>query len=313
MKRIYFVVLGALVLALAGVAVINIVQAEENSSAAATGATIAPLPPNIKDIAEKDLRQELSIKEIKGRVLCSEVGACVGDAKSSTEVLIKSAKVTEVGADLIKISIFGISYKVDIKEAKLVRNYWGGSEIDEFSVGDIINVFGYLDENDNFLIHAKTVRDVSIQKVHNVFKGVIESIDAASNTFVLQTEERGNQTVVVSSDTKIIKATSTASFSDLQVGMKVIVRGLWDKTLSKIQARLIIVGDEKSFRPFFKKAWPTKVEKLEGKIEKFTEKAETKVGESAKEIKARIEELQKKITEILEKLKTATSTAPATQ
>ena len=154
---------------------------------------------------------------------------------------------------------------------------------------------------------------------------MIESIDATSTTFVLQTEERGNQTVKVSADTKIIKSVpvvciqapcppqeTTGSFANLQVGMRVIVRGLWDKTLSLIQARVIIIGGENAVRPFFQKELKI-VPKLEAKIEKFTEKLETKIekkaGESAEAIRAKIEEIQKKIAEILKQIgQTATTT-----
>ncbi len=314
MKK-YLIVLGGAVLVASGLVIMNSVQAEE----AAGGVS-----PIIKDIAEGELRQSLSIYEIRGRIVCQALGVCPPD-KFSTEVLIKAAKATEVGSDYLKVSIFGYIYKINISGSRLVRHYWGASEIDEFSVGDIVNVFGYLDASDNYLVHAQTVRNVSVQKIHNTFKGVIESIDATSTTFVLQTEERGNQTVKVSADTKIIKSVpvvciqapcppqeTTGSFANLQVGMRVIVRGLWDKTLSLIQARVIIIGGENAVRPFFQKELKI-VPKLEAKIEKFTEKLETKIekkaGESAEAIRAKIEEIQKKIAEILKQIgQTATTT-----
>ena len=314
--RKYLSIFVGLFILLGSLTAISLALAEnENENTAAQ-----MIKPIIKDIEEKELRQELSIKEIQGRIICRELNACPG-VKPSVEVLVKAAKVTEVGADYLKISIFGITYKVDTSLSKIVRHYWGASEIDEFSVGDIVNVYGYLDEADSYLIRAKTVRNVSIQKIHNVFKGVIESIDASSTSFILKTEERGNQTVMVSGETKIIKPQPVlcvkapclpveiaGSFSDLRVGMKAIVRGLWDKALSKIQARVIVIGEEKGARPFFQKALPLKVEKLEGKIEKFIQKGERKLGESAESIRAKIEEIQRKINEILEKLRTATTT-----
>jgi len=131
-----------------------------------------PLIPNISEIKE-ELRQELSIKEIRGRVVCQAIGVCP-KAGENTEVLIKSAKVEEIGADYLKISIFGYQYKVDLVNAKIVRYGWLESHINEFSVGDIVNVWGFLDEGDKYLIHAKNVRNISIQKVHNVFRGVKE-------------------------------------------------------------------------------------------------------------------------------------------
>ncbi len=301
----------------AGTLAITANAEESNSATAGIAKAIAPIVKGIKDA---DLRQSLSIQEIQGRVICRELNACpLSEAKASTEVLIKAAKVTEVGSGYLKISIFGYNYKIDTTAAKMVRYSWGESNVDEISVGDIVNVAGYLDASDSYLVHAQTVRNVSIQKVVNVFKGAIASINASSTTFVLQTEERGNQTVVVSGDTKIIleggsvtciKApcpmmpVKVGSFSDLQVGMKVIVRGIWDKTNSTIQAQLITIGGDNDVRPFF--------QKIGGQIEKFTEKLESKIeksaGSSADAIRNKIEELQKKIADILNALKTATST-----
>ncbi|MFA4890115.1 MAG: DUF5666 domain-containing protein [Candidatus Paceibacterota bacterium] len=194
--------------------------------------------PNVKDVAKNDLRQELSIREIVGRVICQEVGNCPTD-KPSTEVLIKAAKVTSVGTDTLGVSVFSYAYTIDTKGAKIVRQFWGTSNVTEFSVGDVVNVAGSLDASNNFLVHAKTVRNVSIQAKHGVFKGTVESVNASSSSFVLKTEERGNQTVNVTADTKITKGTTTAAFADIQVGTKLLVRGIWNKALAKIQAILI--------------------------------------------------------------------------
>ena len=168
------------------------VRAEGNSAAETSGAMME-IKPNIVNVEEKDLRQELSIKENvgKGRVVCLALGVCPPSSVGATEVLMKAAKVSETGADYLKISIFGYSYKIDMASANIVRHYWGASNLDEFSAGDIVNVHGYLDGADNYLVHAKTVRNVSIQKVHNVFKGVVESVASSTSSFVMKTEERG--------------------------------------------------------------------------------------------------------------------------
>ena len=207
----------------------------------------------IKGINSAELKQQLNISEIRGRMICKELKTCSGIAdKGAIEILMKAAKVTEIGDNYLKVSIFNYAYKIDTVGANFVRHWWGQSNINEFSVGDIINAWGYLDENDTSLVHAKTIRNVSIQWMYGVFNGIIASIDSVNNTFVLKTESRGSQTIIVSSDTKIVKATSTASFGDLQVGMGVIVRGVWNKTLSKIQAQVINIPGSVEGRPFLK-------------------------------------------------------------
>lgn len=289
----YLAIFSGIVLLTSLAVFVGLAMAEENHSES----EVMSISPIIKDIPEKYLKQELSIKEIPGRVVCMGIGVCP-PSLPSTEVLIKAAKVTEIGADYLKISIFNYVYKIDISGSKIVRYEWNKSAIDEFSIGDIVNIHGYLDASDNYLVNAKTVRNVSIQKVHSVFRGIIKTIDATSMTFIIATEEAGDQMVAVNNDTKIIKQMdivcittpclpiyTTGSFGDLQVGIRVTVRGLWNKTLAKIQARVIIIGDA----PFLLK---TNEEKISGKEKE--QKEEHK--EFKKEQKEELKEIKKSDT-----------------
>lgn len=225
----------------------------------AQGGSSTGTQPIIEDLAEPDYRQALSIKESKGRNICREAGNCPERiSNASTEVNIKAAKLLEVSTTSIKVYIFGYTYTIDVEKAKIIRRFRSNSDLAEFSPGDIINVFGYLDKDNNYLVHAEIVRNMSVQRKDAAFKGTIESI-TPPDTFVMKTKERGSQTVIVSANTKIIIAGEevvcitapcpplpprTGSFSDLKVGQKVRVRGIWDRTLSRIQAKLVIVGDE---------------------------------------------------------------------
>jgi hypothetical protein len=235
-----YLIVFAVVALLAGLVVsANLANANENESGNKEKVEKAEkVKPNVKDVAKNDLRQSLSVNEIVGRVICQEVGNCSSD-KPSTEVLIKAAKVTSVGVDTLGVSVFSYAYTINTKDAKIVRQSWGSSNINEFSVGDVVNVHGYLDVSNSFIVHAKTVRNVSIQLKQGVFKGTVESVNTSSSSFVLKTEEKGSQTVNVTADTKITKGTTTATFADIQVGTKLLVRGVWNKTLAKIQAILI--------------------------------------------------------------------------
>jgi hypothetical protein len=228
---------------------------------------IKSIKPFIKNIPVEDLKQSLSIQEVEGSSLCKESDECLfSNDKFYSEVLINAAKVTDIGEKTIGVSLFGYEYKVNIEETKFVRQYWVASELDEFAVGDIINVFGYLDQSDNYLVYAKTIRNMSIQKRNTIFKGLIGSIDNVMKTFVLQTPKNGDQTVVVNSGTKIVKsepifciqmvgarcpfATSTlGAFEDLTVGEALVVRGLWSESSGKITAESIIIGFDG--RPLF--------------------------------------------------------------
>ena len=191
---------------------------------------------NITDVPKKELKQKILIEE----------------TGEGTQILIKSAQVAEISSlsggsipDLLKVKIFGQDYKIHrMPDAKVVFHSWGRSDISEFSVGDIVNAFGTLDDTDSFLVHAKTIRNVSFQFKHRAFVGEITKIPATSfatptTDFILRTLEKGEQKVIITEKTKIFEGKAQKTISDLQVGMRVMVRGLWNKTLSEIKALII--------------------------------------------------------------------------
>ena len=116
---------------------------------------------------------------------------------------------------------------------QLRRRFWGKATFDEFQVGDTLNVIGKWTDDAKTTIQARLVRDVSIQKRFGVFFGTVTSLN--SNGWVMQTVNRGNQTVTTVSTTKFTnRKEETISQSDVKVGDKVRVRGLWDKTANTI-------------------------------------------------------------------------------
>jgi len=314
-RIITFILIGFLT---AGIGIIQAQQSSETPTPTSSPttpsptiiATINPIPqlilPNIKNIDAKDLRQSLSINEIKGRFICKIVGGCPNvENKGEMEILIKAAEVTTVTNNYLTIKIFGIDYNVDVSKAKILRYQWTGAELDDFSVGDIVNIYGFLNQDDLHLIHAQTVRNISLQKHITVFGGVIQNPE--NNTFLLITEKSGNIKIVVNNDTKIIRVESVAcimiyppvncpqststiiSFSDLKDGERAIVRGEWDKTNNQSIAEQIIVGNDG--RLFFNK-------KLDLDIENIKPQNGLK-----EEIKNQIKSLQERIKELREQMR----------
>lgn len=73
--------------------------------------------------------------------------------------------------------------------------------------------------------------------------GTIESINETEGTVVLDTPRRGEVTVDINSDTTIKEDGEVASFSDLYVGAKLRVRGMWDSVSNVFTAvKVKIVG-----------------------------------------------------------------------
>ena len=268
---------------------------------------VSPMPatiiPHIKNIGDNDLKQSLSINEIKGRFICKLVGGCDNLEKGEVEILIKAAQVTGVSGGYLGIKIFGIEYRVDLSKAKLLKYQWTETALDNFAPGDLVNVYGFLDANDPNLIYAQTVRDLSLQKHLTIFGGIIQNL--GNFTFSLITENNGEIEVVVNNETKIIKTESVAciqtyppvncpvststiiQFTDLKNGDKAIIRGEWDKANNQLIAEQIIVGNDS--RPFFKK---------ELKIEPKNQPNSLK-----EEVKNQIKSLQDRIKELREQMK----------
>ena len=189
---------------------------------------------NIANVLKSDLKQRIQIEETSAGNMAWITGAKV----------VEISGVGTTTSKLLKVKVFGQDYKVEVSaNTKVVRQHWGKSEIDlsEFSVGDIVNAYGTLDSTDYFLIHAKTVRNVSIQKLHAVFTGNILTVSTSTSSFTMEAKGTRANTLLVNTDsnTKIYSGKILKSFSDLQVGTKVMVRGIWDRTLSKVQALLV--------------------------------------------------------------------------
>ncbi|MBI3379856.1 hypothetical protein HY029_03825 [Candidatus Gottesmanbacteria bacterium] len=113
------------------------------------------------------------------------------------------------------------------------REFWGKGASDEMQIGDMVNVHGKWADDAKTTIQAVLVRDMSIQKRLGVFFGTITNLN--STGWVMNTINRGSQTVSLSSSTKFTnRKGETIVQRDVVVGQRVRVRGLWDKQANTI-------------------------------------------------------------------------------
>lgn len=113
------------------------------------------------------------------------------------------------------------------------RKFWGKSSLSEIHNGDVVNVIGLWTDDSHTTIQAHLIRDTSIQKRFGVFFGTVTSLTA--DGWVMDTLRRGSQTVTVGSDTKFVNRREQAiTKTDIAVGHRVRVKGLWDSKLSTI-------------------------------------------------------------------------------
>ncbi len=140
---------------------------------------------------------------------------------------LHNVKVTKVDAKGIIADSEGASIKVNLQtNTHFRRKFWGKSDVGEISVGDSIDVVGRWVNEDKTEINAVLIRDLSVQKRFGVFFGTIKSM--TDTGFVMTTIQRGEEVVTLGSTKLIGRKEQTITQSDIQVGHKVRVRGLWD-------------------------------------------------------------------------------------
>ena len=151
-------------------------------------------------------------------------------------ITIANAKITAKTENTLSIEKDGKSYTVNFdSKTQLRRRFWGKSELDEFSVGNIVNVIGKWTDDTHTAINARLVRNISIQKRFGVFFGEVKSLVGTGWVMSTKSENRADQTVTVSSETKMEnRRGETMTQAEVKVGHKVRVRGLWDRTLNTI-------------------------------------------------------------------------------
>lgn len=118
-------------------------------------------------------------------------------------------------------------------KTELRRRFWGKASWSEFSIGDLINVIGRWADSAKTTVNAVLLRDLSIQKRFGVFIGTVTSVN--STGLVMQTVNRGSQTVTVTGATKFTNRLGRPiTQADIKVGDRVRVRGLWDNKANTI-------------------------------------------------------------------------------
>lgn len=165
----------------------------------------------------------------------ANANAGVGAMAKKPHVRAYPGVVTAVSGNSITMTSGNSTYTVDASSAKIVRRFGAAMTVADVQVNDKLVVRGTLD---GASISAKTIRDDSLQAKNGRFGGTVTSLNGTSG-FVLQSKERGSQTVSVDSATKIKLNGKDAGFGDLSVGANVTVVGVWDRTNSNIKASMV--------------------------------------------------------------------------
>lgn len=170
---------------------------------------------------------------LENRMDKTEIRQELSNRFKDSKAVLKSVKITSVGTGSITVDNGGTSVVVNIgSKTQLRRHYWGKSNLSEFSVGNIVSVIGRYADDTKTVVNAVLIRNESIQRRHGVFFGTVKSLTPTG--FVMTTISRDEQTVTVTGAKLINRRGETIGVTDIVVGHRVRVRGLWDKSLKTV-------------------------------------------------------------------------------
>jgi hypothetical protein len=133
----------------------------------------------------------------------------------------------------------------------ITKKYGESATAADIKEQDIIDITGTLaNGGDSMVINAKTIRDTALQSAGKTFAGVVVSVSADSQTFVLNDKTFGKVTVAAGSAT-ITKGARTIALSEMKAGDKVLnAPGTYTYTNNTLTASSVIVyQDDKIFLP----------------------------------------------------------------
>lgn len=183
-------------------------------------------------------------------------------------VLVRGAQVTSVSSTTLNAntslgsSILSWVVKTD-GNTEFTAQKGASAGLSNIAVGDFISFRGDLDQSVSGLqVKAKIVKDWTAVETKKTISGIVTSINATLNSFVVA---NGNATtsVQVSSSTDIEEDGDNASFADIVLNAKVKVVGMLNSTTNVLTALTVDIdedndghedkkNDRKEFRNWFK-------------------------------------------------------------
>ncbi len=142
-------------------------------------------------------------------------------------------EITVIGSNNFSLTGDDGTFQINITDKTVIlRKFGGKSSLSEYSVGNGVVVFGKFTDDTKLVIDAKVIRNNSIQKRFGAFFGKVTVKN--TDNFVMETLERGSQTVYFGATKFVNRKEVSITYGDVKVGDRVRVKGVWDKTLNKI-------------------------------------------------------------------------------
>jgi len=198
----------------------------------------------------KELIQEKiqNIKEINIKEVRENTKSLLEQAKNIIKGKIKKhlkGQVVTISGNTLTVQKDNTSNTVLVTDKTILKRKFGApSTLSEFSPNDMLIIIGNrVKKSDSTLssteIEASYIRNMSIQRRFAVFTGEVTA--KSSNTVTLKTTGRGTQTVYVTSSTQYKERNKAITFTDIQIGDRIVVKGeLWNRVSAKIDAKTIL-------------------------------------------------------------------------
>ncbi len=129
-------------------------------------------------------------------------------------------------------------YTVQTPQAKFIKKYGADMKFGEIFVGDKVEVKGLVWPDNSIL--ADQVRDLSLYPHSGTLTGKIESLNVSNLSFVMQTSSYGLVAVKTDGFTMFKKNSQGSGLLELELGVSVTVKGLWERDRTQIYAKEVM-------------------------------------------------------------------------
>lgn len=143
-------------------------------------------------------------------------------------------KLVTKNSNYLIVSVDSKNYTIYLNSTTALRpKYWGKVDLNDFNLGDELNIIGSFRNKNNNEINATLIRDRSNEMRWGVFLGDVTSKD--KNKIVFNNKTRGDLTAFVEDDTNYVGQNGgKIRLDNIKIGDRIRVKGIFDNKTKKI-------------------------------------------------------------------------------
>ncbi len=141
------------------------------------------------------------------------------------------------GSQITLATVSAAIYFIQTWDATLIRKNGTAMQVGDIIVGDKLQITG-LGQGGNIIL-ATLIRDLSLYPHRGTFTGKIVTINPWAATLSMLSKQWGFQTIQTNMLTVFQQNSTSVGLKDLEPGMNVTVKGVWDRTYATVNATLV--------------------------------------------------------------------------